>query len=244
MKRNLKKTRLFINDSLGVDNQITLTSMQSHYLMSVMRLQPGDMISVFNGKDGQWLAELTSVHKKSCQIKIHNCELPQKPTPKLSLLFSPIKSESAGYIVQKATELGATSIFPTLTQRSVVRNVNQDKLNLSAIEAAEQCERLDVPAIHPIANLNQVLGAKEFTGSLILCDETLHHSSTLSKLRNIPHADNAILIGPEGGFSPEELALLHQLPYVLPISLGKRILRAETAIVAALSVYQAIADDW
>ncbi len=244
MKRNLKKTRLFINDSLGVGDEITLASMQSHYLISVMRLQDGDMISVFNGKDGQWQAELASAHKKACQIKIHNCELPQEPTPKLSLLFSPIKSENAGYIVQKATELGATAIFPTLTQRSIVRSVNQDKLRLSAIEAAEQCERLDIPEVHPAANLNQVLGAKEFTGNLILCDETLQYSSTLSKLRSLPHDDNAILIGPEGGFSPEELALLHQLPYVLPVSLGKRILRAETAIVAALSVYQAIAGDW
>ena len=244
MKRNFKKTRLYINDSLSVGNQITLAEMQSHYLISVMRLQAGDMISVFNGKDGQWQAELTNTHKKSCQIKIHNCELAQEHLPKLSLLFSPIKNESAGYIVQKATELGATAIFPTLTQRSVVKSVNQDKLLLSAIEAAEQCERLDIPKIHPAANLNQVLGARDFTGSLILCDETLQLSSPLSKLQNLPHGDNAILIGPEGGFSPEELALLHQLPYVLPISLGKRILRAETAIVAALSVYQAIAGDW
>lgn len=244
MRRNLKKTRLFVNDSLETDSLINLAAMPSHYLSSVMRLQSGDKISVFNGKDGQWQAELISIHKKSCQLKIQSCELHQEYTAKLALLFSPIKSESAGYIVQKATELGVTDIFPILTQRSVVRNVNGEKLKLSAIEAAEQCERLDVPVIHPLASLPQALGAKEFTGSLILCDETLLAGSAQEKLRNLALADNAVLIGPEGGFTLEELALLHQLDYVLPISLGKRILRAETAIVAALSVYQAIAGDW
>lgn len=238
------KARLYVENSLKPGANIELAADQAHYFHHVLRGKVDDILLCFNGRDGLWQAKVLSSSKKGCLLEINRQIELQSATAALTLLFAPVKAESAAYLVQKATELGVTSIYPVLTQRSVVKSVNIDKLKLVAIEAAEQCERLDLPAIFPMQPLAKVISDRPFSGTLIFCSERHNGKKLKSELLVAKFSDNAILIGPEGGFTPQEVDYLSHHDYVLPVALGKRIMRAETALVSALAAYQTMIGDW
>jgi 16S rRNA (uracil1498-N3)-methyltransferase len=207
-----------------------------------MRLRQDAMIKIFNGSTGEWLAKLNYVSQKKLEIIITEKLLDQIPTPKLTLAFCPTKNVNSTYIVEKATELGVTSIQPIISERTIVRKVNMEKLEYSAIEAAEQCERLDIPEIHEITTFNKFMDNLHFKGSLIFFDET----KDCLPLKSIqPHMDdNALLIGPEGGFTDFERQSLKNHNKCIRAHLGKRILRADTAAISGLASYQSVFGDW
>ncbi len=234
--------RIFIESRLAKDSIISLDKIQSNYLTNVLRMKPNASVLLFNGQDGEWIGQITNPNSKSASVTITDKIKAQTNTNKLTLLFAPTKNINSSYIIEKATELGVTDILPILTQRSVVNKVNIEKLKHSAIEAAEQCERLDIPKIHDIQPLKKTITELNIKGSLLFFDESKKCLS-ISKIQ--PSAlDNAILIGPEGGFSDEESAFLKNLKHCIPTHMGVRILRADTAVIAGLASYQAIFGDW
>jgi 16S rRNA (uracil1498-N3)-methyltransferase len=222
---------------------IRLEEAQHHYLNNVMRLKQGNKIIAFNGINGDWSANIISSSKRETDICLQEQVAKQKTEKKLTLFFAPVKIVTAAWIAQKATELGVTSIYPVITERTIVSKVNIDKLTAAVIEAAEQCERQAIPKVYPEISLKKLVQNKNFSGKLIFCDERMDPTNTLEKIsHHLPAEDNAIIIGPEGGFSDKEKEFICNEKYVLPISLGGRILRAETAMIAALSIYQSIMD--
>ncbi len=236
--------RLFISDELQLCQAITLSHAHAHYLNNVMRLNyVGAEVLVFNGKDGLWQCEIKEIGKKFCvlmpilQIKE---QYTQKP---LTLYFAPIKGGRTESIIEKATELGATRIVPILTERTIVRSVNIEKLRLIAIEAAEQCERLSIPQIENAISLEQLVSAPRENELVFFADEAHQNIS-------IFHANIAIdrpvglLVGPEGGFSAKERELIVANQSFMAISLGPHILRADTSCFAGLSLIQSKWGDW
>ena len=243
MKR--KPIRLHTKNSLDPTVIIALDNGQTHYLKHVMRKSVSDKIVVFNGKDGEWEAEITELGKKSGHIQILLQTREQTESPDIKLLFAPIKLGHIDYLIEKATELGVSSISPVVTQRTVVKRVNLDRLMKHAIEASEQCERLTVPKIDELQTLEVALKNWNPERKLILCDETGGGKPIADALSM--HEEGkpyALLIGPEGGFTKDELAMLHKLPYIIPVGLGPRVLRADTAALAALSCIQSQLGDW
>ncbi len=234
--------RLFIRSNLSTDSIITLEKNHSNYLVNVLRLDINAELLVFNGFDGEWSARLLTSDCKSAQILILKQTKIQTSLAKLTLLFSPTKNINSTYIVEKATELGATEIYPVITQRSVVKKINMDKLLYSAVEAAEQCERIDVPQIHDIISLKQALRQIETTTSLVFFDESKNCLSVNSI--KIPNANKAVLVGPEGGFTEAERSFLLSQENCIAAHMGQRILRADTAVIAGLAAVQAIFGDW
>lgn len=250
--------RLYVAPDLGEGEDITLDADQSHYLTRVMRLEPGAPIRVFNGRDGEFDAELSGGTKSAATLKLSKQIRQQHAVPDLWLMFSPLKKARTDFLVEKAVELGVAELHPTLTERTDADVVRVDRLQRIAIEAAEQTERLDVPHVREAEKLVGRLAswAWDATRTLIYADESGDDgekawggdkgragliSDVVADLRGKPVA---ILIGPEGGFSAVERKRLRELPYVRPVSLGPRILRAETAAVAALTIYQSVAGDW
>lgn len=234
------KIRLFIDTiQFSANQEISICGNQHHYLSKVMRIGKGDNVIIFNGHDGDWLAKVVDITNKHCSLFLCKQLKQQQLEPKLTLCFAPIKAVTPAWIVQKATELGASDIVPILTERTIVRKVNHEKMHLSAIEAAEQCERQTVPIIHPPLPLSKLLTRPNFHGKLLFCDERIPITSGLAMaLKGLECKDDALLIGPEGGFTLEEKTMLQKYQFVQPISLGERILRAETATLAALALYQ------
>lgn len=239
------KIRLFCNQSLRDSVSVFFNEMQLHYLVNVMRAKPKQHIMIFNNQDGEWLAEITEASKKNCSaIAIQKLRDPEE-LRNLHLYFAPIKNPTASFIVQKATELGATHITPVKCMRSVVDKVNPEKLYMAAIEATEQCGRVSTPEIHDLQPLKKIIETKEYKGPLLFFYEE-EKNLFLNKGNYNPSWKNmecGILIGPEGGFDKEEYELLTSKDWVIPISLGKRILKAETATIAALSTFQALYGD-
>ncbi len=238
MKYN--KIRLYSDSALaaGSGNAI-ITAAQYHYLTKVMRLRAGASLSIFNERDGEYTATLT---EQANILTLHaQIRPPQVNSYKLSLAFVPIKNPGAAFIVQKATELGVSDIYPVMSRYAVVDKINLDKLNLVAIEAAEQCGRLSLPRIHPMIQLSQLVAHPPFQGKLFFADES-GAGQPLSKCSSIH--DDCLLIGAEGGFSAEERQMLNAAAHVLAVDLGANILRAETAVIAALAVYQANLGNW
>ncbi len=233
------KIRLFVPAAYQEEQDITLEKPQSHYLLHVMRAKLGDVISVFNGKDGVWLAEITHADKKHAALTLKSQLLAHISSPDLWLAFAPIKNKTE-LVVEKATELGVSHIFPVFTKHSVVTKVNMDKLSARSIEAAEQCERHDVPAIDEGKNLSALLAGWPEDRTLLFADE----GGGGEALGNLPAGKYGVLIGPEGGFSREEQEMLRQSKKVKPFGMGPRILRADTAAVAALSCVMAQCGDW
>jgi 16S rRNA (uracil1498-N3)-methyltransferase len=232
----MTKIRIFVDATLSTGESVSLNKDQSHYLHSVMRLKSGDTITIFNEVYGEFTTIIDQSTKSAVALQIGNQLKSPKPEQKLTLLFAPLKVFNASLIVQKATELGASNIQPILTKRSVVDKVNTDKLILAAIEAAEQCERLSIPIINAIQPLEKALSKHTFTGKLYWCDESGSGNNFATSI--IPSiTDNAILIGPEGGFDYDEKMYLSSQDFIIPVSLGDRILRAETAIISAMAVY-------
>jgi 16S rRNA (uracil1498-N3)-methyltransferase len=236
------KIRLFVDHSLGEAQLVPLDRDQANYLFSVMRLSIGDAILVFNGKDGEWQAHISEGNKKSatlkCMLKTQSLQHP----PDVWLLFAPIKKARTDFIVEKATELGAAEILPISTDFTNSERIRQDRLQAHAVEATEQCGGTYVPNVYDLQKLDNVLDAWPGDRHLLYCDEGLVGAA--STFNSLPAGKWAILIGPEGGFSQRERSKITMMQQSHPVSLGPRILRADTAAVAALSLWQEHLGDW
>lgn len=249
--------RLYVAAPLGAGTRIALGAGQASYLRNVLRLSEGDEICVFNGRDGEWRAALAEASRKSVALVASERIRPQPSPSDLHYLFAPLKHARLDYMVQKAVEMGASRLSPVLTRRTQVARVNLDRIKANAIEAAEQCGILCVPEIDSPRAMEGILGTWQKDRLLVFCDEEAPIRNPAAALKAFssgpgfgPSRDIArplplaVLIGPEGGFDPEERDLLLSLPQVLRLSLGPRILRADTAAVAALALIQAELGDW
>ena len=239
--------RLFITPDLATGTQIALDKDQSLYLAAVLRKTVGDEVVLFNGRDGAWLARLSSDAKKSVMLDLVEQIAPQTPPSDRWYGFAPLKTERLDYVIQKAVEMGAGTIQPVMTQFTQVHRLKTDRLHANAIEAAEQCEVLSVPEIAAEITLEKLLAdwpSQHAVRKLIFADEGAASASPIETLTALKGEKIGLLIGPEGGFSESEREKLRALPFVVPISLGPRILRADTAAVAAMAVIQATIGDW
>ncbi|WP_374332826.1 16S rRNA (uracil(1498)-N(3))-methyltransferase [Aestuariivirga sp.] len=235
--------RLHLDAAFESQRDIALERDQAHYLTGVLRLAPGDPVSVFNARDGEWLAYLTDVTRKGASIRCERQVCAVTPPPDVDYCFAPLKHARLDYVVQKATELGARRLRPVITQRTVAERVNMERMRANVIEAAEQCNLVFVPEVMEPVKLPKLLQAWDAARALVYCDETAPIADPLAALKPLK-APAAVLIGPEGGFTDEEKALLKSLPFVTAISLGPRIMRADTAAIAALTLVQAMLGDW
>jgi len=236
------KIRLFVDHPLAPAQSLPLTREHAHYLFSVMRQNVGDRVLVFNGQDGEWLAEITQAGKKSGALSCLTQSKALRPPPDLWLLFAPIKKTRTDFIVEKATELGAARICPVQTTFTNSERIRRDRLQAHAVEAAEQCGGTYVPVVDALQKLKAVLDQWPEDRSLLFCDETQAGAAT--SFAALAPGPCAILIGPEGGFDAAERQQISNLPNAHCISLGPRILRADTAAVTALSLWQAHLGDW
>jgi 16S rRNA (uracil1498-N3)-methyltransferase len=236
--------RLHVADDLAIGTRLPLAREQANYLLNVLRLKSDDTIIVFNGRDGEWLAALTVEGRKQASLGLLRQTRPQPEAPDLHYLFAPLKHARLDYIAQKAVEMGAGLLQPVLTRRTQVSRLNLDRLRANAIEAAEQCGILSLPEIRPECGLDAALEALDPERLLIFCDEAMAQESPLKALAAASPGPLAVLIGPEGGFDEAERARVLARPKTLRISLGPRILRADTAAVAALALIQAVLGDW
>ncbi|MDB5559307.1 MAG: rRNA ((1498)-N(3))-methyltransferase [Enterovirga sp.] len=237
--------RLFVEPDLGPGAEIELDRAQANYLLNVLRLGPGKAVLAFNGRDGEWLMEIRSAGRKSASLVAGERTRPQPEPGNLAFLFAPLKHARLDYTVQKAVEMGVGRLQPTFTRRTVSSRVNAERMRANAIEAAEQCGILAVPEVAAEDDLEPVLRRLEPERVLVFCDEDAPLKNPLEALAALPPGTRlALLVGPEGGFAPEERAMLLARPNVLRISLGPRILRADTAAVAALAILQAAIGDW
>ena len=237
------KIRLYVEHPLGQGKQVALDPSQANYLFSVMRLKPGDPVAVFNGRDGEWFSEVIEGAKKRGTLGCIEQSKPLRLPPDLWLAFAPIKKARTDFIVEKATELGASRILPIQTQFTNSDRIRQDRLQAHAIEAAEQCGGTYVPEVVELAKLRTLLETWDPDRHILFCDES-RVGDPVGDLRVMPQGPWAIFIGPEGGFSDDERRLLLAMPNVQTISLGPRILRADTAAVAALTLWQNALGDW
>lgn len=235
--------RLHVPTPLAPDAAVLPTLDQSRYLTQVMRLKIGDSLLAFNGRDGEWRCVITEVLKKGVVLKAEAQVRPQATGPDVQLLIAVVKKSALEFAVEKATELGARRIGLVVTHRTQVQRVRMDRLDAIAIEAAEQTGRVDVPMIDAPAKLADLLDGWEAGRRLMFCDETGGAAATTA-LADAGGGPWTILIGPEGGFSPDERDRLRALPFTTAVSLGPRILRADTAVIAALTLWQAAVGDW
>lgn len=241
------KHRLFVGDDLAPAATVPLLGPAANYLLTVLRLGTGTELLAFNGRDGEWRARLEVAGKRSAALEVLERVRPQPRHPDLALLFAPLKHARLDYLVQKAVEMGVGELRPVLTRRTVPGRVNLERMRANVVEAAEQCGILSVAAVHPPADLGAALDALAADRPLVFCDEDAPIANPLDALRELagrPGSAPALLIGPEGGFDPDERATLMRRPAICRLSLGPRILRADTAIVAALAVLQATLGDW
>jgi 16S rRNA (uracil1498-N3)-methyltransferase len=239
------RLRLFVEAPLNAGAEISPGESQTHYLLHVMRARDGDTARLFNGKDGEWRARISNVTRRSCALICDRQMAEQNGVPDLWLAFAPIKKTPAEYLVQKATELGTARLLPVVTERTVARRVNVERLRANAIEAAEQSGRLTVPEIREALSLPELLRGWSPERALLFCDESGDALSIADALARAETRKSwGVLTGPEGGFSPEERHLIRAHPAVLPVTLGPRIMRADTAALAALAVWQALLGDW
>jgi 16S rRNA (uracil1498-N3)-methyltransferase len=236
------KVRLYVEHPLGEGQTVPLSREQAHYLFSVMRLGPGDPVLVFDGVSGEWLARVAEAGKRGGALICETRTRPLRLPPDLWLIFAPIKKARTDFIVEKAAELGAARICPVQTDFTNAERIRQDRLQAHAVEAAEQCGGTFVPEVCALQRLSDVLAAWPEGRRLMFCDEML--AGEARALGDAPRGPWAILIGPEGGFSGAERDRLRALPFAHPISLGPRVLRADTAAVAALTVWQQALGDW
>ena len=239
--------RLYLDVPLAVGSRLPLQREHTHYLLTVLRMRAGEALILFNGRDGAWLARIVDDHRKGAPLEAVVQTEHQSPASDLWFGFAPLKTGRLDYLVQKATEMGAGVIQPVITQYTQVSRLKPEKLLANVIEAAEQCEVLSVPAVVPEAALAELIAGWRHSHGLrrlIFCDEAAPSQSPARHLRELEGLPVGLLVGPEGGFSDEERNLLLAQDFVVPISLGPRILRADTAAVAALAVVQATIGDW
>lgn len=237
-------TRLYVSAALGADAAVALSGDEVHRLKNVLRLKPGDEIALFNGRDGLWRARIAALDKRGGAAEAVERLRPQEEDGDLWLVFAPFKRARLELMVEKATELGAAALVPALTERTVAERLNERRLEAIAREAAEQSERLTVPEIRAPAPLTRVLASWPVGRRLVLCDETGAAPPIGECAAALGTGPLALLTGPEGGFAESELDGLRKLPFVFPVGLGPRVLRSETAAIAAIAVLQALAGDW
>lgn len=237
--------RLFIDQPFAAGAALVLERDQANYLLNVLRLKAGDGIRVFNGRDGEWHAHVAPEGRKSASLTLTERVKPQPPAPVLRYLFAPLKHARLDYMAQKAVEMGAGVLQPVITRRTQVSRLNIERLRANAVEAAEQCGILCLPHIEAEKPLEAALAALPADELLIFCDEDMAQASPVAAL-SAQRAGGpvAVLIGPEGGFDEAERRLVRARPNTVAISLGPRILRADTAAVAALALVQAVLGDW
>ena len=248
------KIRLYVDHPLGAGQSVPLNRDQAHYLFAVMRLAAGDCVALFNGRDGEWLAEVAVAGKRGGELAIRAQTRPLQRPPDLWLLFAPIKKARTDFIVEKAAEMGAARIVPVLTEFTNAERIRRDRLRAHAIEAAEQCGGTYVPEVADLTRLDRLLDDWPGNRRLMFCDEAeagrpMSDADGFGVVpgeagRPAPGDPWAILIGPEGGFSEPERARLRGLPFAHVATLGPRILRADTAAVAAMTLWQSRFGDW
>ncbi len=237
--------RLWVPEALTEGITLELSPEQAHYLKNVMRLTLKDEVALFNGVDGEWRATVAALGKKSSTLTIGGQLRPQQDEPDVWLLFAPIKHAHMEWLVDKSVELGVSRLLPTRTERTQLSRLNVERLLAHVIEACEQCERLTVPDMEDMLPLRQRLQDWPEDRLLLFADEQGDATPLASMLQSLPQGQKlAILIGPEGGFSAEERALIRQQPFARPIGMGPRILRADTAAAAALACVMAQHGDW
>lgn len=236
--------RLYVPQPMQAGETIEPERQQAHYLTNVLRMQQGGQLLVFNGSDGEWLAEIVEVTKKSLLLAL-TMQVRAQPEPSdLVYCFAPLKQGRLEYLVQKAVEMGAGVLQPVLTQHTQMSSIGTDRIRANAIEAAEQCGILAIPEVREAVKLDRLIWEWDAARRLIFCDEGANTNNPVEALKSIRERHLGLLVGPEGGFSDEERRQLRALPYVTPIPLGPRILRADTAAVAAMAVIQATIGDW
>lgn len=241
---DFRKPRLYVDAPLGEGGVVALERAQAHYLTGVLRLKSGDRVLVFNGRDGEWDAAL-DVQRRVVHLHVAGRTRGQTEAADLHYLFAPLKAARLDYMVQKAVEMGVSRLQPVLTRHGQISRVNIARMRANGIEAAEQCGILNLPEVAEPAALLRVLAANEPQRYLIFCDEDAEVADPLAALARVPpRCPLAVLIGPEGGFAEDERMALLKRPNVIRLALGPRILRADTAGVAALALVQAVLGDW
>lgn len=247
------RARLWVDCALGEGSHVALNPADSHYVATVMRLRGGDALALFNGRDGEWRGKITSAGKGAVGLTLTERLRAQQPEPDLWLVFAPVKRARIDFIAQKATELGVSRLLPVMTERTIVSRVNRARLQANAKEAAEQCERLALPQVSETQTLSRLIAAWPAGRRLMFCDESLTAGPALALLQRAAAESDAggtgpgpwaVLTGPEGGFSNREQELLRAQDFTLAVSLGPRLLRADTAAMAALALWQAALGDW
>ena len=243
--RDLTPQRLYVPVPLAAGAVIAASPEQAHYLRSVLRMAAGEELLVFNGTDGEWRVRLAPEGKRGARLHLVAQTRPQESGPDIDYLFAPLKRSRLDYMVQKAVELGVARLSPVITRRTIAERVNLERLQANVVEAAEQCGILRLPIVEPPADLAKVLAGLDTSRALVFCDEAAPVASPLAVLAALPRGTAvAVLIGPEGGFTGEERAMITNRPGTIALSLGPRIMRADTAAVAALALVGAVLGDW
>ena len=244
-------TRLHVDTHLEAGTAVGLDHAAAHFLRSVLRLKTGALLAVFNGEDGEWSARIDGIGKGWCSLEVQELRRLPQAEPDLWLVFAPIKRARLDFVAEKAVELGCSLLQPVFTGYTDVSRVNSERLAANAREAAEQCERLSLPEVRDVLSLSELIASWPAGRRLLLCAESGEAQPMDSALREIQAAEQeagrapwAVMTGPEGGFTKGELDALTKLPFVTPVGLGPRVLRADTAAVAALACWQAVLGDW
>jgi 16S rRNA (uracil1498-N3)-methyltransferase len=241
---DLNAPRLFVASDLAPGVVIACDKAQVHYLRNVLRLGTGEVILIFNGRDGEWRARIGAGERSAASLRAEQQVRPQTAAPDIDYLFAPLKRARLDYMAQKATEMGVARLRPVFTRRTTAERINKERLRANAIEAAEQCGILRVPEVLEAQNLERVLGQWDPPRVLIFCDEDSDEPDPLATLDRVAPGPLGLLIGPEGGFDASERDLITSQPFAVRLSLGPRILRADTAAVAALALVNAKLGDW
>ena len=241
---DFRAQRLYVVDDLSAGATLDLSREQANYLFNVLRLGDGAAVHVFNGRDGEWRARVVRQGRRDATLAIDQQTRPQAGGPDLHYLFAPLKRARLDYMVQKATEMGASRLVPVITRHTVAERVNLERMRANVIEAAEQCGILRIPDVTEPVALGRMLETWDQGRRLIFCDEAAPVRDPIAALQAIERGPLAVLIGPEGGFAAEEREMLCHLPAVTRLALGPRIMRADTAAVAALALVNAVLGDW
>lgn len=236
--------RLYLEEDLSAGEVITPDKAQSHYLINVVRLKEGEKIAVFNGRDGEWEGEFKRADKRTASLVVRGRLRAQLAGPDLHYVFAPLKRARLDYMVQKAVELGVSRLSPVITAHTEVARVNRERMQANVIEAAEQCGIMSLAQVDEPLKLSYFIDEFSVDRHLIYCDEALQVPGAIEAMSGLSDKPVSVLVGPEGGFSEEEREMLRQKEFVTPISLGPRIMRADTAAVAVLSLVNAVLGDW
>lgn len=241
---DFRAPRLFVESRLDPGAEVQLSRDQANYLKNVLRLKAGDAVLAFNGRDGEWRARLVAPGRRDLALTVEAMTRPQPPMSDLALAFAPLKHVRLDYLVQKAVEMGATRLMPVITRHTAVTRVNVERMRANAIEAAEQCGILAVPVIEEPLPFARVVAGLSPERVAVFCDEEAEQGDPLAALKSAPPGPVTLLIGPEGGFAEEERRVLLVRDRTVRLSLGPRVLRADTAAVAVLALVQAVRGDW